>query len=503
MSNSKPPLIPPPDPRLTPPDGKPGDNGPGGRRTPVLTVAGVLLLCIIAIGVVYWLPDMISTDRSGTGHFPAKPASHQGPERHPGPAAAPKGEGENDIFRQKAIAAQRIWLEKKARAELEGMGQWGGKRYAQAVALSRSGIDQLKGQDFTRAASSFRQAVSLIDDLDASKHELLEQALKAGSDALEHGLQKEAVQAFSTALAIDPQNGEARTGLRRAGTITMVHTMLRHAREQSEAGKPEATLKTAEAILKIDPLCTEARRLLKQAGNAIKRKKFDLAMGRAISALSAHRYSEAQGALSQAQALFPSDPSVRELSARIETARTSYALRSLLSQAGRAQKDEEWKRAISLYNRALAIDPLSVAAKQGIARCQRMRALEASLEKIINDPWNLNQQGPLSDARNTVKMAQAVDAPGPVLKRLTAKARQVLREWQQKVDVTLISDNMTDVVIYHLGRLGKFRQRTLRIRPGIYTVKGMREGYRDVRKEIRIRPGAGKLQVEVRCTEQI
>ena len=72
-----------------------------------------------------------------------------------------------------------------------------------------------------------------------------------------------------------------------------------------------------------------------------------------------------------------------------------------------------------------------------------------------------------------------------------------------RVAVTLTSDALTEVTIYRVGRLGQFRSHTVELRPGTYTVTGSRDGYKDVRQTIRIRPGQGPVQVVVQCTEKI
>jgi hypothetical protein len=58
------------------------------------------------------------------------------------------------------------------------------------------------------------------------------------------------------------------------------------------------------------------------------------------------------------------------------------------------------------------------------------------------------------------------------------------------VSVALQSDNVTQVTIYRVGQLGTFAERSLDLVPGSYTVVGTRPGYRDVRREINVRPGA-------------
>ena len=71
------------------------------------------------------------------------------------------------------------------------------------------------------------------------------------------------------------------------------------------------------------------------------------------------------------------------------------------------------------------------------------------------------------------------------------------------VSVALQSDNITQVTIYRVGQLGTFAERSLDLVPGSYTVVGTRPGYRDVRREINVRPGAAPEPVVIRCEDRI
>ncbi len=82
-----------------------------------------------------------------------------------------------------------------------------------------------------------------------------------------------------------------------------------------------------------------------------------------------------------------------------------------------------------------------------------------------------------------------------------------LNDWLARADVpvpvALQSDNVTQVTIYRVGELGTFAQRSLDLVPGSYTVVGTRPGYRDVRREISVRPGAASGPVVIRCEDRI
>ena len=93
---------------------------------------------------------------------------------------------------------------------------------------------------------------------------------------------------------------------------------------------------------------------------------------------------------------------------------------------------------------------------------------------------------------------QSLDLPRNPVRR---PARQ--RAAQMPVRVSLESDGVTEVVIYRVGRMGSFLNQQVELMPGRYAVVGSRPGYRDVREEVIVRPGAAPDPVVVRCEEPI
>jgi len=71
------------------------------------------------------------------------------------------------------------------------------------------------------------------------------------------------------------------------------------------------------------------------------------------------------------------------------------------------------------------------------------------------------------------------------------------------VRLRLESDGQTQVVIYRVGQYGTFSTRDVELLPGRYTVVGTRNGYRDVRREVVLPPGAAPAALTVRCEEPI
>ena len=92
---------------------------------------------------------------------------------------------------------------------------------------------------------------------------------------------------------------------------------------------------------------------------------------------------------------------------------------------------------------------------------------------------------------------------GTRLQAQQSRLAELLRQAETPIRVALASDNATDVQIYRVGKLGLFEHRDLELMPGRYTVVGTRQGYRDVRKELNLLPGAAPPTLVVRCEEPI
>ena len=109
----------------------------------------------------------------------------------------------------------------------------------------------------------------------------------------------------------------------------------------------------------------------------------------------------------------------------------------------------------------------------------------------------------LRDAENLLEEASQIQPAGARLSRQIEGLSQIVAIASTPIRVALVSDNLTEVTVYKVGRLGAFERRVLELRPGTYTVVGRREGYRDVRRELRVVPGQEIEPLTVRCEEKI
>jgi hypothetical protein len=132
-----------------------------------------------------------------------------------------------------------------------------------------------------------------------------------------------------------------------------------------------------------------------------------------------------------------------------------------------------------------------------------MADLHAQLDEYIATPDSLSSPSTMSKATRMVVEITRMQEIGPRLSDQRDQLSRLLKRAATPLTVQLVSDNVTDVSIYKVGKLGSFERRQLDLRPGTYVAVGSRPGFRDVRLEFRVAPEVDLQPVVVRCEEAI
>ena len=230
---------------------------------------------------------------------------------------------------------------------------------------------------------------------------------------------------------------------------------------------------------------------------------FERALSRGLGALAAGKLAEARQAIDSAIQLRPEDPGAKNALAQLVAEERRERVASLQAEAQKLVAAEQWQGAVAEYEAMLGIDASLLGAQQGLAEAQARASLNQQLEQALARAERFNDDAIAAPVRQLVAQASAVPTPGPVLSAQIERLNAQLKIAAQPVSVQFESDNQTSVVVYKVGTLGVFSSRTLELRPGPYVVVGTRNGYRDVRRNIRVDPAGNMPPVVIRCEEAI
>jgi tetratricopeptide (TPR) repeat protein len=295
----------------------------------------------------------------------------------------------------------------------------------------------------------------------------------------------------------------ARRGIERAASLAEVRKLLAQAALLEQQGRADAAAAAYRKALQLDRDASQARAALARLAAQRTGDEFAAVMARGLDALAGGDFAAARAAFEQAGRLRPGAPEVADGLAQVERGQAGGAIAARLAAAQDAERAERWAQALAEYRKALELDRNLLAASQGVARAEPRAMIDAELSALIERPERLFSADVRSSARLTLQRARAVPAPGPVLARQVETVEHLLVAAETPLRVALTSDNLTDVTIYRVGRLGSFERKDVDLLPGRYTVVGVRPGFRDVRREINLVPGRDAPAVVIRCEEPI
>jgi tetratricopeptide (TPR) repeat protein len=390
------------------------------------------------------------------------------------------------------------------RLEVRAVARWGADAMAAAQVSADAGDTAFLDQQFDDARAHYQAAYEQVEALLAESERVYAQALARGADALRAGDAETARASFDLALAIESDSAAARRGLERAGTLDDVLANVRAAERLAAEGDLDEAQARVRVALDIDGESRQAREALAQVRDQILERDFTAALSRGYTALADQNLDAARTAFNRALALRSGADEAREGLRMVERATTDRRIEALRSEARRLEAAEQWTEAAARYAEALELDDTLTFARRGRERALERAELEQQIDATLADPDELRSETAMDNAQALLADARAVADPSPGLVRRIGELDQLLQAAVTPVPVTLRSDGATEVTILTVARLGSFEERTLELRPGVYTALGTRPGFRDVREQFRVAPrDANGNAVVIRCEERI
>jgi tetratricopeptide (TPR) repeat protein len=494
----------------------PSDQESGNRQiAPARLMFGVALgvIAILLVGVLVILPQQVEQEREAKRAAAAALAQQQALQQSREKARLEAASKPKELS---AAELENLLVAKKAAEETldafinlqfelkeKQIERWALERFDAAGVLAKTGDDPFRKQLFHQANEIYQLALMALRQIDAQSQLVLVEALQQGLIALDAGDSKSAADAFSLAVALDPENELALLGEKRAASLDQVWALLQQAREFDRAQGWVQAQAHYQQIHALDPDTIGVKSALTRIANTLAEINFRQAMSAGLAALEQGSWDQARKAFGTASKLRPkargpADGMV-EVDRRFREAEIQYHRLEALAR----QADEQWADALRHFEAVLAHDPNLSFAKQGEQQASDRLELEGKLHQYLAQPERWWSERGRQEATSLLYDAKAVEGNWP---RLTIQVEQLVKQLElaeRPVTVRLVSDSSCNVVVYKIGRLGSFTSHELSLRPGRYTAVGTRDGYRDVRRDFMVHTNRAPEPVIVRCNEKV
>jgi tetratricopeptide (TPR) repeat protein len=477
----------------------PGADVRAPRRRGLLVPAAFAAAVLAAIGGFAWLQSRLG----GEGSPIAADARRQ---------AEAASADQRDRAQRLATEASAREAAEAARAKFEtaftaldgrAAARWATTPFAEARDAGAEAAQRYAVGEFSTAADRWNAALAKLAEIEKAAPAALAAAMKDGQELLGAGRTDAAREAFGLALAIQRDHAAAKAGLARATRFDEALAQADAAQRDEQAGRLASAEAGYRKALSIDAAAPGAQAGLDRLAARRNADAYSVAMSRGFAESAAGRPEAARAAFGQALALNPGSREARDAIAAIDQGERASALEVLVARARAAESEERWDEALAAWREAAGLEPTLEAARDGLARATPRAELQRRIDALNANPERLWDPAGRAEAKSLITTAATIGNPR---QRLAASARELERittASERPVPLRLESDGQTQVVIYRVGQYGTFSTREVKLLPGRYTVVGTRTGYRDVRREVVLPPGAAPSAVVVRCEEPI
>ena len=478
------------------PDGAPPPPLQRSSGVPVWVAYALGGLLLAAAAVLFFALPRFAEERA---------SRRPPPERIVQEAEAPRQDMQLlRVQREAADAAMGDMLQDRNYLTALQPSLWSGGAWEQAIAEEENGDGFYRRREYPEAQGAYAKAGKMLRELREQAPAIGRRALEEALRAIESGDQAAALAELEKAgILLGATDPEVQSASRRAARLPEIMQAVAEARGRMREGSLQEQRAAWQAVLGIDPERQSARRELSAVNARIDRQLFNSRMSRGHAALGEGDVEAARTAFEAARNQRPNDPGPVEALAALELEERGQRLAQLQAAAMAGRFSEDWRKAADNYRGMLEIDSNIVAAQRGLAEAEQRARLDDALEDTIANARLLNRDDAWQRGKRLLDEAVAIANPGARLDGQIGRLEQVLAVAATPTPVRLRSDGLTEVTIFHVGRLGSFDDRMVQLRPGAYTAVGTRDGYRDVRREFIVAPEGLPEPLVLICTDPI
>ena len=484
--------------------GSPSRNSAKGidRRNILM---GVVVLVVVAGAITTVLNSMSGNERSVTQQPTSEVvtgSTNNTPATNASDAPAPFAATQIQRNRDKAQSALAEFVEKQIELE-ENMdvAAWGQEELRAALAIAEQGDNHFLAERFSESLAAYSQATQAINEIIVLGDQVHQDHVDSAQQAFDNRDPALATQHIEAALSIKPDADAALLLQQRIAQLPQIITLIRDAKNHELGGRPEQALAIYDQILTIDPAFQGLAPLRQAAYQTQADNRVADALSRGFAALDRADFDAARRAFNQALKIEPGNDIALGGLAQVAKDNDLAIIKRQRQTAEAALATEDWAAAEAAYQAVLDLDANIQFARAGRNVAQSHAKSWDLLNKIKGAPDRLSNERLFLEASDIVKRATTLSHAGPKLSQVTQEVADLLELYRDPVDVVLISDNATDIIVSNVGRLGTFDRKSLKLRPGEYTIRGSQNGCRDIYLTIKVLPGIEPLDLS--CPERL
>ncbi|MEP3248360.1 MAG: hypothetical protein ABJN40_21880 [Sneathiella sp.] len=327
--------------------------------------------------------------------------------------------------------------------------------------------------------------------------------LQEASIALDTDQYNAANLAINKALSFKPEDADALALKEKIEALPEILALI----QALEIAKAENNLieekRLAEKIVALDPDRDDYAKRAKEIEALLIEERYEQIIVTGLNAYNQKKLTSLEQAKDQAKALFPLRPQTRNLEEKVIDLKQQFAFARFLKAASQAIREDRWQDANTAFQNAAALDTQHKEVQDGLDLSRKILDHRAKIAGYLKRPERLSNKAVIKDARGAIQDAGLYGAVSPSLEAQILKLEKEIEDRNRPVEIIVTSDNLTDIQVRGVGKIGKKKQYRIELKPGHYVFEGRREGYKVKSVPVTITTADKSLEVKVIADERI
>ena len=258
-----------------------------------------------------------------------------------------------------------------------------------------------------------------------------------------------------------------------------------------------------QEIIRLDPAQADLKIQLQAVTQKVTGQEFASHIANGIEAVSRRDLQTAQKYLLQANRIFPTRKEVALLNGDVQQLSREISLQNHLHTARAAIIKDDWANAYVSYRKAQAVDDTDVIAANGVRLAGRILDIHKEIVRYQMHPQRLSSGNVANVAKAALQRAKKLYQESPSLAADSHELLALITDYSTPLEIVVHSDNKTNILVRGVGNVGKTLQRTVSLKPGIYTFEGKRPGYKSKLIQVEVNRDGELPEVILVCDEPV
>ena len=352
---------------------------------------------------------------------------------------------------------------------------------------------------YESASRDFQEVTDSLKLLIEKAPSIIENLIAIGDLALQTDNSAEAQETFRRILKIQPRHPYAEHGLARALNLDKVSSLIAQGMSFEEMDQLDAAKKAFLEAARLDPESTRANAAIKRLEVTENEKQYSTLLSLGYQKLNENQFDDAEKYFISAFKVFGNREAPMEAIDLVRNTKLNHRITDLDYKAIRAKKEENWQQAFEYYSDILGLDSSLTRAIKEKAFAKRRIELENIISEFLDKPSLLFDSKNLTDARTILTNIKREPVVGPKLSKKISSLEEYIMLSDKQKKLIILSDNVTEVWLGKDRLLGVFKERTVELKPGEYTLYGYRDIFSDASKFFEIKHKEESKSIEISC----